>query len=60
MLISFELRHLEDQPVAVHPCGRHPDAAPPQQAAAAVPEGPRSAEPGDEPHPSYAPIVGLL
>ncbi len=26
VLISFELRHLEDQPVAVHLCGHHPDA----------------------------------
>ncbi|MFJ3311043.1 hypothetical protein ACIPSA_50600 [Streptomyces sp. NPDC086549] len=26
MLVSFELRHLEDQPVAVHLCGHHPDA----------------------------------
>ncbi|WP_030808699.1 hypothetical protein [Streptomyces sp. NRRL S-337] len=26
MLISFGLRHLEDQPVAVHLCGHHPDA----------------------------------
>ncbi|WP_159032896.1 hypothetical protein [Streptomyces fodineus] len=26
MLISFGLRHLEDQPVAVHLCGPHPDA----------------------------------
>ncbi|MFB8177725.1 hypothetical protein ACFC8N_17010 [Streptomyces sp. NPDC055966] len=26
MLISFELRHLEDQPVAVRLCGPHPDA----------------------------------
>lgn len=25
VLISFELRHLEDQPVAVHLCGHQPD-----------------------------------
>ncbi|MEV1081399.1 hypothetical protein AB0I98_24640 [Streptomyces sp. NPDC050211] len=35
-------------------------AAPPQPAAAAVPERPKPPKPGAKPHPSYASIVGLL